>query len=50
MSFIQIVKATHKPSGNVKLYKNETAAKGAISKSTDPKLDNWKLEKEFVWS
>ena len=49
MSFIKIVKATHKPSGNTKLYENKMIAKDAIKKSEDPNIINWILESEIVW-
>lgn len=50
MSFIKITKATHKPSGNTKLYKDNLAAKDAIKQSEDANLENWNLETEFVWN
>lgn len=49
MSFIKITKATHKPSGNTKLYKSTLTAKDAIKQSEDTNFKNWKLETELVW-
>jgi len=50
MNWIKITKATHIPSGNIKLYSGDYTAKEAIKKSEDSDINNWKLESEFVWS